>query len=675
MKKIKTYINNTKTLLSIILLLIFPIFSIAKNHKTDTQQKSKELYIERAYSLLRNNNKYDSVIIYCNNGLAMSSKNTPDNIAKLYRYKGMAFSRTQQFDSAFYCYNNAIKFNRQLNDLKTESKNLISIGAAYYKMEDNKKAIEYYQQAFDVAVQINYYTSMTQALNNIGASYNYTGNYLEASKHFLKALKIAQDNELKTDEANTLGNIANCYGKIGDYTLSKKYHLLEKNIFLEKNDTLGLLNVYINLGYNYSKSNDKDSALICYLQGLEYALNKGTSIQKSVLYSNIAAIYNTKGENDKSIYYLNEAYKINKKTNREKGLINNNINMANAYIRQKKFATAKSHLDEALQLAQKNQYPNHVLDAYNAYAEYFNAVGSYSDAYHYKDLAYNLSDTIMNTEIAEKMQELQIQYETQQKEQQIADLLYNQEISELTKQKQHRNYIIVIILLISLIGLFLMLNHQYRLKRKRKETELKHKLFRSQMNPHFIFNALSSIQHYIYQNKADDAARYLSNFSVLMRDILEGSADESISLEQEINIVSNYCELQKMRKNDLFDYTIENDANGEYIVPPMLAQPFIENATLHAFKGIAYKGHIWVRYKTDSNNFIIEIEDNGIGYNPFESNSSEHKSMAIKLTRERINSLHVGKQKASLTIQTQTDKKPKGTLVYITIPLEKCLRF
>lgn len=673
-KNLDSLIGNSNTLLSIILILIFPAISKAENHKTDPPQTSEQLYIEKAYSFLKNRSKYDSVLFYCSRGLDITLGNNEKSTAKLFRYKGMAFSRTHQYDSAFVYYHMAIKLNHKLNDLKSESKNLISIGALYYKMEENRNAIKYFDQAYNVSSQINYASAMTQALNNIGASYKYMGNYLEASKYYLQALDIARENKLKTDEANTMGNLANCYGKIGDFDLSKKYHLLEREIFIEKCDTNGLINVCINLGYTFSKTGNKDSALVNYLQGLEYAQKKSTTLQKSVLLSNIAAIYNNKEEYEKGVGFLKDAYSINKKTNREKGLINNNINLGGAYTKLGQFPEAKKHLDEALHLCQKEQNHHQLLDVYNAFATYHNASGNYSKAYNYKNEAYMLSDTLLTAEIAEKMQELQIQYETREKEQQIAGLLHQNEISRLTTQKQQRNLFIVIVLLISVIGVTLLLNRQNILKRKRKESELKHRLFRSQMNPHFIFNALASIQYYIYREKADDAARYLSNFSGLMRDILEGSANETILLEQEINIVSNYCTLQKMRKNEVFDFSIENKTSGEFIIPPMLAQPFIENATLHAFKGIDYKGHIWIRYKTNETNFIIEIEDNGIGFVIDEKQQSKHKSMAIKLTNERIGTLNHKTQKANLSILSKPNKQ-QGTLVIITIPLEKCLKF
>ena len=670
----RSNINKTYQILNTILLLLLSVICNAENQMIDSLQTSEKFYIDRAYLLLKNKCKNDSVLYYSSQGLKNISKSDNENKAKLLRYKGMAFSRTHQSDSAFINLNKAIEINKKLNDLKSESKNLISIGAMYYKMEENIKAIEYFEKAYNVSSQINYTPSMTQALNNIGASYKYMGNYLEASKYYLQALGIARENNLKTDEANTLGNIANCYSKIGDFDLSKEYHLLERKIFTEKNDTNGLINVCINLGYTYSKTGNKDSALVNYLQGWEYAKEKGTMLQKSALLSNIAAIYNTNAEYEKGIGYLQDAYLINKKTNREKGLINNNINLGGAYTKLQQYSAAKKHLDEALQLCQKNQNQHQLLDVYNAFATFYNEIGNYSEAYNYKNEAYLLSDTILTAEIAEKMQELQIQYETREKEQQITELLHKNEISELTTQKQRRNIIIIIILFTSIIGTTLLYSTQNRLKRKRNESELKNRLFRSQMNPHFIFNALTSIQNYIYNNKSDEAAHYLSNFSGLMRDILEGSANETITLEQEINIVSNYCTLQKMRKKELFDFSIENNTSDEYIIPPMLAQPFIENATLHAFKGIDYKGHIWIRYKTFIDKFIIEIEDNGIGFDIDEKKQSEHKSMALKLTRERINALNYKTQKASLSIHSKPYQQ-QGTLIIITLPLEKCMRF
>ena len=125
------------------------------------------------------------------------------------------------------------------------------------------------------------------------------------------------------------------------------------------------------------------------------------------------------------------------------------------------------------------------------------------------------------------------------------------------------------------------------MRKERESLSIKQRLLRAQINPHFIFNSLNSIQHLIFNNSdTQNANKYLAKFASLMRSTLESSIDEYIDLEDEIKTIRNYMDLQKLRFSDRFEYVIEvaEDIEIDGIqVPAMLAQPFLENAVLHAF--------------------------------------------------------------------------------------------
>lgn len=224
-----------------------------------------------------------------------------------------------------------------------------------------------------------------------------------------------------------------------------------------------------------------------------------------------------------------------------------------------------------------------------------------------------------------------------------------------------------------------------RVKEKEKQktavnkmmAELETKLLRSQMNPHFIFNSLNSIQKYIWENKEEDAAEYLAKFAKLMRAILENSRMELISLKDEINTMKLYVELEHRRSNGQFDYLIQLDDNlspETTGIPPLLMQPFIENAIWHGLNKKGSKGHLRIAVEKQGNHLICSIDDDGVGRSPQpDSGIREKKSLGIDITQQRINRLaETTGQETELTI---TDKKengiPSGTLVTILIPLQK----
>ena len=206
--------------------------------------------------------------------------------------------------------------------------------------------------------------------------------------------------------------------------------------------------------------------------------------------------------------------------------------------------------------------------------------------------------------------------------------------------------------------------------------ELETKMLRSQINPHFIFNSLNSVQKYIWENKEEDAAEYLASFAKLIRAILENSRKETISLKEEINVMKLYVELEHRRSNAQFDYTIKVDENlpqDTIQIPPLLMQPFIENAVWHGLNKKSTKGNLAVTIVQKNNQLICIIDDDGVGRQPKKQTSREEKkSLGIEITQQRIARLmQTTKQEASVLIY---DKKENGlatgTTVTITLPLQ-----
>jgi hypothetical protein len=235
--------------------------------------------------------------------------------------------------------------------------------------------------------------------------------------------------------------------------------------------------------------------------------------------------------------------------------------------------------------------------------------------------------------------------------------------------------IVILLILISVILFF----QQIRLKAEQEKTLLQQRLFRSQMNPHFVFNSLGSIQCSIINEEPDKAVKYLSMFSKLMRNILDSSQEETISLKDEITTIKNYLELQKVRFPRKFDYSIDvdNDIDEEQLfLPPILAQPFIENAIEHGIKHKEGKGRIDIRCRRSNDVAMFEVEDDGIGRERARDlllkQEESHKSLATVITRERIAALNRrSKKKITLEIIDLKDDagKARGTLVRFGLPI------
>jgi ligand-binding sensor domain-containing protein len=244
-----------------------------------------------------------------------------------------------------------------------------------------------------------------------------------------------------------------------------------------------------------------------------------------------------------------------------------------------------------------------------------------------------------------------------------------------------------IILEILAVGLIIFFYIKYRERKIIEQNQfqlLEQKLLRSQMNPHFIFNSLSSIQSFIFENNPLEAGSYLSRFAELIRSILYNSREEFITLEKEVKTLQNYLDLQQLRYDHKFDYTLDIDPliQADLIqIPPMLAQPFIENAIEHGIKHLNGRGFISVSFTLmpEKGSILLLVEDNGIGIKASKKLKKDkpknHTSLATIIANERIDVFNKGQKKKQFFMEigeiTDYDGQIQGTKVKFIIPYRK----
>jgi len=232
-------------------------------------------------------------------------------------------------------------------------------------------------------------------------------------------------------------------------------------------------------------------------------------------------------------------------------------------------------------------------------------------------------------------------------------------------------------LLVVALGIFYF--RQSRINAMHEKLLMEQRLLRSQMNPHFIFNSLASVQNFIVKQDDTKVSIYLARFSELVRSILNNSLEEQITLEQEVNTIENYLELQKVRFPEKFDYSVFVDERLDVentFIPPMLAQPFIENAIEHGIKHKDEKGHISVRFAQKNGIMELIIEDDGVGRKKAHEirmqYDKDHKSLATGITPDRIEVLNRKlKRKIIMEIIDLKDEQgeARGTRVVFGVPV------
>jgi LytS/YehU family sensor histidine kinase len=206
-----------------------------------------------------------------------------------------------------------------------------------------------------------------------------------------------------------------------------------------------------------------------------------------------------------------------------------------------------------------------------------------------------------------------------------------------------------------------------------KENKLKHEIrelekaaLKAQMNPHFIFNCLNSIQGYIMKNDKEFAMLFLAKFSKLIRKYLNASSVSRISIAQEIEMLKMYIELEQLRFQDAFtcSFTIDRNINQEQTtIPSMLIQPIVENAIIHGMKGKSKReGHISILFNKNEDQLVVEVHDNGPGLKP--TKDKEHESVGLSITKKRLALINQSKE---YTLRTGSDTE--GTVVRIFLPI------
>lgn len=236
-------------------------------------------------------------------------------------------------------------------------------------------------------------------------------------------------------------------------------------------------------------------------------------------------------------------------------------------------------------------------------------------------------------------------------------------------KKPHIEVVIIISVVILIIGGLIFLRYHKRSKERLQKsaqekqlTSLKLKSIRSQLNPHFMFNALTSIQNLINKNNIEEANFYLSKFAGLTRQVLDSNNEELISLDEEVKLLDDYLQMEQLRFNFKYEILVDENLNQANIeIPAMLLQPFVENAVKHGISGLKELGTLFIKMMADSNDLLLIIEDNGKGF----SEKEDTMGYGLKLSEERITLLNQLYKEQPLSLHL----KPGNTGTLVTIRL------
>ncbi|WP_347173225.1 tetratricopeptide repeat protein [Polaribacter uvawellassae] len=568
-------------------------------------------------------------------------------------------------------------------DGQTYAENLL--GIQYRNFTLHNKAIEIHKQALATATKAKSIEFRVFSLNMLGVDYRKMDANRTALDYNYEALQLAETVEnpslgLRRSIAVSLNSMGNIYLLLKQYDLAierfKKSQKIESSI----NNQLGLAINYQNIGYAKEAQGKTDEALEFFEKSLVINTKINNEFGQIICKSSIANIYIKQGKPNKALSLIKGNLITAEKIGNQEYLAYEYLNLGWAQLKLKLFSVAENNLIHGLEIAKKYNIAPALSSAYSHLSELNESKGNYKTALKYIKISEEFDRKISNERNIQYVNDLIIKYDSERKNNEIKSLAKQNEITKLQLIK-NRNIWVIIFVSLTLLLVILYFSYRQRLLTKEKRIlTLEQDVLRSQMNPHFIFNALNSIKHYIINNEQKNAVHYLNKFSKLVRKILEASSVKEVSLKEELATMELYMNIENIRFSNEISYKTNLDKTIDLSlikVPPLVLQPFLENALWHGLSSKKGEKRITLSVLKTSKNYVkIIIEDNGIGRiasAKIKSNKViNRKSIGIELTKERLNNfIKDFKFPFSLIFNDLIDKNKNslGTKVTLKIPI------
>ncbi|MDQ0593541.1 hypothetical protein QFZ37_001910 [Chryseobacterium ginsenosidimutans] len=535
---------------------------------------------------------------------------------------GETFFNDGDFSKSEEYYIKAKTIYEKLNDKPNIEKTSRKLAQSQEKQNKITPAINNYSRAAEVSV------SKSRAVNSNDATRLSTNSAKTKEEAIMSNIQLS-------DKDNDKGDLAASYSQMADVNIQQKDiakaegNLNDAYKISKKEAPKQALEINKKLTHFYVENKNFDKAIEVQKKVLKEDFVKDDSQEKVNQIQELADIYIKKNDTKEAINLLQKSYGI---------------------------ALEKGHTLEAQKSVKK-------LDSLYNVSENTNA-----SILLYRDFLGKLPNLVSKDR---SLIDNKILEDTEQK---IAQLEQEKKLKdELIRKKNVFNYSLIGALVV-LIGLIIFIFRTLK-KVQIKNKKIALQSLRREMNPHFIFNSLNSVNHFIATNNELEANQYLTKFSKLMRGVMENSTDDFIPFQQELDLLQNYLALEKTRFSDKFDYEIDVDEslNTQSLkVPGMLVQPFLENAIWHGLRYRTTKGFLKLSFDKENQHLKITVEDNGIGIEESKKLKTEHQKnregRGMKNTLERITLLN-DLYKKDISCSIKDKENSSGVFVEINYKL------
>jgi tetratricopeptide (TPR) repeat protein len=590
---------------------------------------------------------------------------------------------------------------------------LLHIGITHRNTNKLDSAEFYFNEMVKRSGPLKYELGKYSATVCLGDVYIMRANYDSAKKNdnlktglvyytdALKQLETASIPDKNKSAAKVYGRIGQIYMSQNDIAQALKYLKDGEQSLQNSTDTLGILDINHALVYCYRMQGDTTTAYrylekgLSLLDNLERSRGANPQMMKYINKVRIVHINNALDENigdhQTNASINDRCLAILEKIWTQKETLPDDLTRCAVLSNIGTLNMAKGNYQKAIEYSNQalKDYPGVELYKHSLYKNlarsYFNT-GDYKLAYENYDLYNQQYEARYQKEKFAAIQELQTKYETEKKE---------SEIVVLNKEKRSQQFIIGLVIagLLVALGLLVFALRANRLQKKlfAKEKELQRKemekrmfeleqtALRAQMNPHFIFNSLNSVQRFVINNDAEGVNKYLSTFANLIRQTLENSGKQLIPLKDELRYLETYLRLEQMRGNEKFKYSISVNPDidpDETYIPNMIIQPYLENSVIHGMAGKKTNEGLINLTISKNHKLTCIVEDNGAGITASRSfkkeTESNHESMGTAITEKRIemfNTINSEKIEIEVLDKSELTSRESGTRIRIQFPI------
>lgn len=568
-------------------------------------------------------------------------------------------------DEAIKNQKKALALAEDLKNKQIIISSFTNIGAIYQRMSKYSEAATYFFKALKKAEEENDNRLIALSETNIAALFIQQSNFEKARYYALRADKRFQRSNFKGNEAKNLEMLGNSYAFDGKKEQAKPYYQKALKLYQKTDDELGKAVIYTQMVDLYN--NDP-------IKQIDY-LNKAKNIWDRIAPNNLNAIANLGNFGFVYLEVLKDAKKLE--------LVQKELNLS----KEKMIDDAENYFVKSIALSEGAGITELVFQLTLPYSQLSEYKKNYKAALYNLKKHIKLQDSIYSQQIKNKIASLDSEREIAIRDKEL----------QLNKLELKQLWLYGILVVVVLSSVLLFIYNKYRIRKLRfnsalqqqqteqlnrelsfqnqlSESELK--AIRSQMNPHFIFNVLNSIESYIMDNNKRTASRLIQKFAALSRLILENSTRSLVTADREWKALKLYTELEAMRYNNSFSYSFKLDESIDLkalMLPPMLIQPLIENAILHGLiVDHQPNAHLEVSIKKIETGICVMVKDNGKGFNP---QSSPHdkigikeKSMGLQSIRERIEMINLQNQNGTANFLINSGETGKGTIAMLCLP-------